>query len=205
MFDISVWRFFLQSKQKFEWNQLFYFMILFNTLFHYKKWSKFKYIVKFLYRTITSLISDTLFQSPRWRVIPLLAFPYVSCFSTSLSMTFTRCVAGFALTEDGDSSELSTMVYLTYILLISFCWVVSYIFLNKSLKFFSTVYVVPLFKVGDLLHNLLSGGIFLREFGEYQGSTLFMFLIGIMIWTGSIIMLLLRNDKNEQKSNEVTL
>ena len=82
---------------------------------------------------------------------------------------------------------------------------VSYIFLNKSLKFFSTVYVVPLFKVGDLLHNLLSGGIFLREFGEYQGSTLFMFLIGIMIWTGSIIMLLLGNDKNEQKSDEVTL
>ena len=154
------------------------------------------------FTTVVSLSMSEFFHSPRWRVIPLIAFPYASCFSTSLSMTFSRCVAGFAMTENGDFSEFPISVYITYVVLIGLCWVGSYIFLNKSLKYFNTVYVVPLFKAGDLFHNLLSGGIFLREFGGYEGYDLFMFLTGIIIWAGSIFMLLMGNDRNEQETTE---
>ena len=74
-------------------------------------------------QTIYSLIFNSIekfFISPRWRVIPLVTFPYTACFVTSLSMTFSRCVAGMIITE-GDSAKGIGVVPLIYITLIGLC------------------------------------------------------------------------------------
>ena len=82
-------------------------------------------------------------------------------------MTFSRSLSGMALSE-GEGFMFSGIMPLVYISLVVSTAVFSYYMLNKSLQNFNTVYVGPLFKAGDLFHNLLSGGIFLREFGEYN-------------------------------------
>ena len=133
-----------------------------------------------IYSAIFSAI-EKFFISPRWRAIPLIAFPYASWFFTSLSMTFSRCVAGIIIT-DGESPTGIGVMPIIYAIMVGVCWIGSYIFLNKSLKYFNTIYVVPLFKVGDLYHNLLSGGIFLREFGEYEGFTLFLCFYQVLLF-----------------------
>jgi hypothetical protein len=140
----------------------------------------------------------TVFSNPRWKLLPLLIFPYTACFSTSLVMTFCRCLSGMAL-SDSEESQLSGMMPKVYLCLIVLCSVYSYYLLNKALKHFNTVYVVPLFKAGDLFHNLLSGGVFLREFGEYTHFELFMFLSGIAICILSISLLLAGNDQQNTK------
>jgi len=77
------------------------------------------------------------------------------------------------------------------------CSLYSYFLLNKCLKHFNTVYVVPLMKAFDLFHNLLSGGIFLQEFGEYSNKEFIIFMFGISVCILSICMLLLGNEENE--------
>mmetsp|Transcript_20884 Transcript_20884/g.18510 ORF Transcript_20884/g.18510 Transcript_20884/m.18510 type:complete len:87 (+) Transcript_20884:788-1048(+) len=82
-------------------------------------------------------------------------------------MTFSRGLSGMAISE-GEGFMFAGIMPLIYLILIGTTAVFSYFMLNKSLQNFNTVYVGPLFKAGDLFHNLLSGGIFLREFGEYN-------------------------------------
>lgn len=54
----------------------------------------------------------TVFKNPKWRLLPLLVFPYTACFSTSLIMTFTRCLT------NSTESELSGFVSKVYLLII---------------------------------------------------------------------------------------
>lgn len=44
------------------------------------------------------------FSNPKWRIIPLLIFPYSACFSTSLTMTFARSLSGMAIAESSNSA-----------------------------------------------------------------------------------------------------
>ena len=135
----------------------------------------------------------------RWRVVPLLSYTYIGCFLSSMTMTFTRCLTGFAVTENEKGSNFRGIMPKVYIVLIPVLALIAYYWRNKAIKHFNTVYVVPLFKAGDLLHNLLCGGIFLREFGQYATYDLTMFMVGIFIWTWSVWILILANDKNESK------
>ncbi|CAI2373100.1 unnamed protein product [Moneuplotes crassus] len=141
----------------------------------------------------------SLFTSKRWRIVPLLLYPYTGCFCTSLTMTLSRGLSGMALADGEETnSKFAGIMPKMYLFGIVFNSVLSYYMLNKALKNFNTVYVSPLFKAGDLFHNLLSGGIFLREFGEYESWFDFSyFLGGIIICIISISLLLLGNDNLE--------
>jgi len=57
----------------------------------------------------------------------------------------------------------------------------SYYLVNEALKHYDTIYVVPLFKIGDLMHHLLSGAIFLQEFYDYTLKELLLFVLGVLI------------------------
>mmetsp|Transcript_14061 Transcript_14061/g.12417 ORF Transcript_14061/g.12417 Transcript_14061/m.12417 type:complete len:111 (-) Transcript_14061:101-433(-) len=110
----------------------------------------------------------------------MLMFPYAASFSTGLTMTLSRSLSGMAFAKSEESKFGGMMPYI-YVFLIVFCALFSYYLLNKSLQNFNTVYVVPLFKAFDLYHNIMSGGIFLREFGQYSSSELTFFTIGASI------------------------
>lgn len=114
-----------------------------------------------------------------WRVVPLLTYIYVSSLFASLCLTLSRALSGFAL---ADSKE-TVPVYVppAFIALIIVCSFFSYGFLNRSLKHFNTIYVVPMFRNFQLFHNILSGGIFLKEFGEYNRFDFMMFMLGVSI------------------------
>jgi hypothetical protein len=85
-----------------------------------------------------------------------------------------------AIAEEEKSTILKIMpiVYLTGVVLTV---VTSYLMINMSFKHFSTVYVIPQLKAGNIFHNLLSGCILLREFGEYTFINFMVFLTGITI------------------------
>lgn len=69
---------------------------------------------------------------------------------------------------------------------------------NKALQHYDTVYVVPLFRIGDLVHNIISGAVFLQEFGDYKTYEFTFFMLGIAICVLAVLMLLFDNDKNEK-------
>ena len=60
------------------------------------------------------------------------------------------------------------------------------------------MYVVPIFKAFDLFHNIMSGGVFLREFGQYNIMEFIFFITGGSICILAILLLLVGNDKQEQ-------
>lgn len=51
----------------------------------------------------------TVFKNPKWRLLPLLIFPYTACFSTSLIMTFTRCLTN---STEEELKGMTSKVYL---------------------------------------------------------------------------------------------
>lgn len=61
-----------------------------------------------------------------------------------------------------------------------------------------------MFKASVLLNNILSGGIFLKEFGEYDAKSLSFFLVGIFACLLGILTLLFGKGKNnKEESTEV--
>lgn len=137
------------------------------------------------------------YKNPRWRLFPMLIYPYWATFSTSLAMVFSRSLSGFAFAKSDTSNFAGIMPYI-YIVWIGIFALFSYFLLNKSLKHFNTVYVVPIFKAFDLFHNIMSGGVFLREFGQYNIMEFIFFITGGSICILAILLLLVGNDKQEQ-------
>lgn len=150
--------------------------------------------------TAASIFGEAL-SNRRWRIFPLLAFTYGSCFMSSLSVTFTRSLSGMGIAET-ETSKFGGIMPKLLVVLILFNSVYSYYILNKCLKHYNTVYVVPLLKANDLFHNLLSGGVFLREFGEYTTKDFIIFMFGIVVCIVSMCLLLLGNEENEKRKAE---
>ena len=141
------------------------------------------------------------FSNPKWKVLPLFVLTWFAGFSSSISSTFTRSTWGFLLSEPPKNStsnfdNISSFVYLS---LGPIMVVAVFLTVNKALQYFETVYVVPMFKAAVLLNNLLSGGIFLKEFGEYDSTSLTFFLIGIFAWLLGILTLLLGKGQNNKE------
>ena len=93
-------------------------------------------------------------------------------------MTLTRIVYGYiaAEFEMGTYQNLYSLDIFVYLCLIPILGFISYLIINKALKHYETIYVIPLFKVGTLMHSLASGAIFLKEFRDYQPEELIFFL-----------------------------
>mmetsp|Transcript_17387 Transcript_17387/g.19501 ORF Transcript_17387/g.19501 Transcript_17387/m.19501 type:complete len:81 (-) Transcript_17387:44-286(-) len=78
--------------------------------------------------------------------------------------------------------------------------------INLSFKHFNTVYVIPEIKAGNIIHDLLSGCIFLREFGNYSPFNFCIFMVGVLICLTGVSLLLKGNDtqtveKKEQRTS----
>jgi uncharacterized membrane protein len=147
---------------------------------------------------------DLLFGNPRLRFLPLLVYPYFGPFVSGISITLARWLAGFA-SSDPSENQTSNFVGVEpwlYAIFIPFGALFSYLVVNKSLQHYDTIYVVPLFKVGDLMHHILSGAIFLKELSDYSSTELSYFIIGVVICTMGVLMLLLSNDQNERERLE---
>lgn len=95
-------------------------------------------------------------------------------------MTLIRSVGGLLYYETFFSlfTQITPIVYMTGIV---FCTLLGYFLLNRGLKHYNTIYTVPLWKAGDLYHNLMCGGIFLREFGEYTSIQFSFFITGVVV------------------------
>ena len=101
--------------------------------------------------------------------------------------------------KEGYNSNFDTIEPWIYIAFIPLGGVCSYIIVNKALQHYDTIYIVPLFKIGDLMHHILSGSIFLQEFNDYEGSELVFFLIGVVICASGVFLLIFGNDRNEKE------
>ena len=62
----------------------------------------------------------------RWRVVPLLSYTYIGCFLSSMTMTFTRCLTGFAVTENEKGSNFRGIMPKVYIVLIPVLALIAY-------------------------------------------------------------------------------
>ncbi|CAI2372157.1 unnamed protein product [Moneuplotes crassus] len=141
---------------------------------------------------------DTICYSPRCRFIPLIMFPYTACFSSSLAITFVKLLSCHALAEKSGTSFFSLLPVI-YICLVGISVFCCYFMINLSFKHFHTVYVIPELKVGNIIHDLLSGFIFLREFKTYTPVNFMIFLCGVVICLFAVSLLLLGNDSQERE------
>lgn len=142
-------------------------------------------------------ILDAICSSSRWRIIPLIMFPYTACFSSSLAITFVKSLSGHALAEKSGTAFFNILPAL-YIGLVVICVTWWYTMINLSFKHFHTVYVIPELKAGNIIHDLLSGFIFLREFGTYTPVNFCLFMVGVAICLFAVSLLLLGNDSQER-------
>ena len=98
---------------------------------------------------------------------------------------FVRTLSGFGSAPPplGHHSNFYGPLPYFYIFLIILWAVSSYVIINIALKYYDSVYIAPLFKIGGMLHNLLSGGVLLNEFGDYSHDhkKFAVFLAGILI------------------------
>lgn len=126
-----------------------------------------------------SLVTKTL-GNPRLRFLPLLVYPYFGPFVSGVAITLARCLAGFASSDpsEGQYSNFVGVEPFLYIIFIPFGALFSYLVVNKALQHYDTIYVVPLFKVFDLMHHILSGAIFLSELADYSSTNLLYFMTG---------------------------
>ena len=145
-----------------------------------------------------------LFGNPRLRFLPLLVYPYFGPFMSGLAATLARWIAGFASSNPGEghNSNFDNIEAWIYLVLVPVGGLGAYIIVNKALQHYDTIYVVPLFKIGDLMHHILSGAIFLREFKDYSQTELILFLLGVGIWATGVLLLLYGNDKHERERIE---
>lgn len=74
--------------------------------------------------------------------------------------------------------------------------------INLSFKHFHTVYVIPELKAGNIIHDLLSGFIFLREFKTYTPVNFILFIVGVIICLFAVSLLLLGNDSQEREKSK---
>mmetsp|Transcript_18457 Transcript_18457/g.16329 ORF Transcript_18457/g.16329 Transcript_18457/m.16329 type:complete len:94 (-) Transcript_18457:198-479(-) len=93
-------------------------------------------------------------------------------------MILVRVSYGLLISESsqGFISNLKNIDIWVYATLIIIFRVGLYMIMNKNLKHYETIYVLPLFKIGNLLHSLIGGALFLNEFGEYTPEQLLFFL-----------------------------
>jgi len=98
-----------------------------------------------------------------------LVYPYLGAFLASISTAFARVLTGFQTTKapEGYDTNFYGVAPYFYVALLVFAAVSSYIIINKGLRHFDSVYIAPLFKIGGMLHNLMTGGIVFNEFSEY--------------------------------------
>ena len=146
------------------------------------------------------------FKNPKWKVLPLFILTWFAGFASSISSTFTRSTWGFLLSEPpkNSTSNFDNIASFVYLSMGPIMVVAVFLTINKSLQYFETIYVVPMFKASVLLNNILSGGIFLKEFGEYDAKSLSFFLVGIFACLLGILMLLFGKGKNNnEESNEI--
>mmetsp|Transcript_1894 Transcript_1894/g.1694 ORF Transcript_1894/g.1694 Transcript_1894/m.1694 type:complete len:320 (+) Transcript_1894:112-1071(+) len=115
-------------------------------------------------------------KNPRLRFLPLIVYPYFGPFVSSLSMILVRVIYSFLISESSGHSNLRNIDVWIYIVLMPTLGFSSYLIINKALKHYETIYIIPLFKVGTLLHSIASGALFLQEFGDYNSQQLVFFL-----------------------------
>lgn len=140
-------------------------------------------------------------SNPRLRFIPLLVYPYFGPFITSLSLTTVRMLTGFlaAEPEPGHTSNFDAIDVWILLFSIPLMGFSAYVVMNKALKHYDTIYIIPLFKVGTQIQSFLSGMIFLNELIDYNTEDLIFFVLGIMVCMSGVFVLILGNDKKEQE------
>ena len=148
-------------------------------------------------------IQRSYFSSPVWKWAWLIFFPYISTWLASISTTFIRALSGFCSSPPplGYHTNFYGLLPYFYIFLIVVWSVLSYVIINIALKHYDSVYIAPLFKIGGMLHNLLSGGVHINEFGDYSNDhkKFIVFLTGILICIIGISLLIFGYRKSNKK------
>ena len=154
----------------------------------------------YISKVCNSSHSESCFKSKAWKWICLIFFPYISTFFSSIAVMLVRTIDGLILAKPavGHGSNFYGPLPIIYIVLVLVCISLSYLAINAGLKYYDSVYIAPLFKIGSLLHNLFSGGILLNEFHDYSNDKVKfgIFIAGISVWIVGISLLILGYKKS---------
>lgn len=130
-------------------------------------------------------IIQQVFSSRKWRLIPCLYFPFTAAMMSCSATLFMRVLYGFYFSDpaEGQKSNFSGVLPIVFFIIIPCLSASSYFIMNKGMKHFDSIYLVPLLNVAELYNSIMCGGILLDEFCNYDEKPfdLIMFLVGIII------------------------
>ena len=114
------------------------------------------------------------------RLLPISYAMFCAPIGTQ-SVLFSKTVSVLLRTTMSGDSQLGS--WFTWVMLLAFIltavfWVTR---LNKSLKLFPAIVIVPTMQIGWTIFSIISGGIYFQEFQEYGPLAMSMFLLGVSI------------------------
>jgi hypothetical protein len=137
-------------------------------------------------------------QNPKWLKLSIFTYPWFTGFMAGTLSLTAKCEM-MIITNMNDSENYSDLFAYFFALIPLILAVSEVICLNIGLKYFETIYVVPIFKASIVFHNTMCGGVLLQEFFIYKSLHLWMYVIGILICIGGILVMLIPKEKNEQE------
>ena len=150
--------------------------------------------------------SKGIFRSPKWRLLPLIVFPYTGAFYAAVAGAIVRVSFGFLFTDPpkGYHSNFDNVMPKVYLALLPVFALLCYYYFNLGLKYYDSIYMAPLIKILGMIHKLMSGSIYLNELNKsnYTPVNLCFFAIGIMICILGILMLMFGNYTNSIRSKK---
>ena len=145
---------------------------------------------------LTKVKKECLFTNPQWLKLPIAVYPWFSgFFSGLLALTAKWGIMLMVHITEGDNAKYFTpylMLLLKPVLTIGeiYC-------LNLGLRLFDTCYVMPIFKASVVFHHMLCGGVLLQEFFLFSTLGIVMFIIGMIICIGGILIMLVPHETPE--------
>jgi len=140
----------------------------------------------------------TIMKMREIRLLPIL-YAMQSAFLGSLSVMLAKALSSLIRsTFDGDNQLTNAAFWIVLIL-----WVVAMLFwltrMNKALRMFDGVIIIPTLQVFWILSSILSGGIFYREFSDYSDGSLVGFTFSVLVILAGVVLLTSKMKKRKDK------
>lgn len=133
-----------------------------------------------------------------WRLLPAL-FAIQSASLGCLSVLLAKSLSGFLRTSVADDNQTASPVFY----LVLFLWFGFMVFwlsrMNKALRMFDGVVIIPTLQVFWIVFSIISGGIFFKEFSAYSAGEMTGFVFSVFLILMGVVLLTSRRKRGSKQ------
>lgn len=146
---------------------------------------------------LEKLKKEWMVHNPKWLKLSIFTYPWFAGFMAGLTALTAKW--GMMIITNMNDYENYSDPFAYFFAVIPWIFAISELaILNIGFKYFETTYIIPIFKASIVFHNTMCGGVLLQEFFIYKAIHLWMYSIGILIWIGGILIMLVPKEKQNK-------